>query len=111
MKYMLLFYWDEATAPANEADLYQAWQDVSKDAAAARVLLARNGLKPVSNATTVRVRDGKTLTTDGPFAETHEQFGGYFLVECKDLDEAVAWAAKVPPAWYGSVEIRPLWDQ
>ena len=111
MKYMLLFYWNEATVPADVSELYQAWQDVSRDAAAAGVLLSRNGLKPVSNATTVRVRDGKTLTTDGPFAETHEQLGGYFLVECKDLDEALAWAAKIPTAWYGSVEIRPLWEQ
>lgn len=59
----------------------------------------------------MRVRDGRTLTTDGPFAETHEQFGGYFMLDCKDLDEAISWAAKVPHALYGSVEVRPLWSE
>jgi hypothetical protein len=58
----------------------------------------------------VRVREGKTLLTDGPFAETHEQLGGYFLVECQDLDEALRWAEKIPTATYGSVEVRPLWS-
>src|SRR5665213_333252 len=66
-------------------------------------------LQPVSTATTVRVRDGKTLTTDGPFAETREQLGGYYLVEAKDLDEALAIAAKIPSARYGSIEVRPIW--
>ncbi len=60
-------------------------------------------------ATTVRVRDGKTSTTDGPFAETKEQLGGYYLMECKDLDEAIDYAAKIPGAQWGSVEIRPIW--
>ncbi len=112
MKYMLLFYANEA-APVSEAEqaaLYPAWMDLLKEAKAAGVLLAHNGLAPTSNATTVRVRDHKTLTTDGPFAETHEQLGGFFLVDCQDLDEAVAWAAKVPTARYGSIEIRPQWD-
>jgi len=61
----------------------------------------------------VRVRDGKTLITDGPFAETHEQLGGYYLLDCKDIDEALRWAAKIPSAKYGSVEVRPLnqWSQ
>jgi len=66
-------------------------------------------LKPVDTATTVRVREGKTLTTDGPFAETREQLGGYYLVEAKDIDEAVAIAAKVPTAKHGSIEVRPVW--
>jgi hypothetical protein len=67
----------------------------------------------VADATTVRVRNGETLTTDGPFAETHEQLGGYYLLDCKDLDEAIAWAEKFPTAKYGSIEIRPLnvWSQ
>ncbi len=63
---------------------------------------------PTSSATTVRVRDGKTLTTDGPFAETKEQFGGYYLLECKDLDQAIELAAKIPTARDGSIEVRPL---
>ena len=112
MKYMLLFYASEATPiPAEEqAALYPAWMDLLKEAKQAGVLLANNGLAPTSTATTVRVRDNQTLITDGPFAETHEQFGGYFLLECQDIDEAVAWAAKVPTAKYGSIEIRPQWD-
>jgi hypothetical protein len=67
-------------------------------------------LKPASTATTVRVRGGKTLTADGPFAETREQLGGYYVVEAKDLDEAVSIAAKIPTARSGSIEVRPLWS-
>ena len=70
---------------------------------------AGDRLQPVSTATTVRVRDGKTLTTDGPFAETREQLGGYYLIEAKDLDEALAIAAKIPSARHGSIEVRPIW--
>jgi hypothetical protein len=112
MKYMLLFYSNEAAGvpEADQPGIYADWMKVMKEAEAAGILIANNGLAPVSNATTVRVRDNKTLITDGPFAETHEQLGGFFLVECKDLDEAVAWAAKVPTAKYGSIEIRPQWN-
>ena len=63
-----------------------------------------------SDATTVRVRDGETLTSDGPFAETKEQVGGFFLVDCKDLDEAIEVAAKIPGAAHGSIEVRPIWE-
>jgi hypothetical protein len=66
-------------------------------------------LQPVTSATTVRVRDGKTLTTDGPFAETREQLGGYYLVEAKDLDTALGIAARIPTARVGCVEVRPIW--
>jgi hypothetical protein len=69
---------------------------------------AGDGLQPVSTATTVRVRDGKTLTTDGPFAETREQLGGYYLVEAKDLDTALGLAARIPGARDGSIEVRPV---
>ncbi|MCI0550016.1 MAG: YciI family protein [Anaerolineae bacterium] len=115
MKYLLLMYADESIAPKIPPEeleaVQQAWYSLLKEAKAAGVLISNNGLSPVANATTVRIRDGKTLTTDGPFAETHEQLGGYFLVECKDLDEAITWAAKIPTAKYGSIEVRPLWDQ
>jgi hypothetical protein len=77
---------------------------------ASGVLISSSGVAPDSIATTVRVRNEKTLITDGPFAETHEQLGGYFLVDCKDLDEAIRWAEKIPTAKYGSIEIRPLWS-
>ena len=76
--------------------------------AAAQQLLGGAPLHPTSTATTVRVRDGKTLTTDGPFAETREQLGGYYLVEAKDLDAAVAIAARIPGAKTGSIEVRPI---
>ena len=115
MKYMLLMYANEAQAQDMTEEegqaLYQTWQTLLKEAKDAGVLLAQNGLSPTANSTTVRVRDGQTLCIDGPFAETHEQLGGFFILNCKDLDEAIGWAAKVPHAKYGSVEIRPLWDQ
>lgn len=112
MKYMLLFYANEATAlpEAEQAGLYTEWMDLMKEAKQAGVLLSNGGLAPTSTATTVRVREHKTLTTDGPFAETHEQLAGFFQIEGADLDEAVRWAAKVPTAKYGSIEIRPTWD-
>jgi hypothetical protein len=115
MKYMLLMYANESQAPEYTPEEFQsvaqAWQALGQEAEAAGVLVSSSGLSPVADATTVRVRNGKTLTTDGPFAETHEQLGGYFLLDCKDLDEAIGWAAKIPTAKYGSIEIRPLWSQ
>jgi len=116
MKYMLLMYANEAKAPKTPEEqqaVAQAWYGFGKEAEAAGVLLSNNGLSSVTDATTVRVRDGKTLITDGPFAETHEQLGGYYLFDCKDLDEVIGWAAKIPSAKYGSIEVRPLnqWSQ
>ena len=73
-------------------------------------LLTRLGHQPVAAATSVRVRSGKPVTTDGPFAETKEQLGGFYVLECKDLDEAIGWAAKIPNARNGTIEIRPVWD-
>jgi hypothetical protein len=67
-------------------------------------------LRPISDATTVRLRDGDVLASDGPFAETKEQIGGYFVVDCKDLDQAIEVAAKIPAAAYGSIEVRPIWE-
>ncbi len=112
MKYMLLMYWEELKVPSTPEEQQAAqasWVALLRDAQAAGVLELTGGL-PSGNTTTVRVREGKTLTIDGPFAETHEQLGGYFLLECKDLDEALAWAAKYPAAQYGSIEVRPLWS-
>ena len=71
---------------------------------------AASGSGPTTDATTVRVRDGEVLTSDGPFAETKEQMGGFYLVECKDLDEAIEIAAKIPGARHGSIEVRPIWE-
>jgi hypothetical protein len=114
MKYSLLFYANESEGPQSpeEGDaLAQTWYALLKEAKAAGVLLDHNGFKPVADATTVRLREGKALITDGPFAETHEQLGGFFILDCEDLDEAISWAKKVPHAAHGSVEIRPLWSE
>jgi hypothetical protein len=113
MKYLLLMYAEESKLPPTPEEIQAAWPTwnaLNKEMEAAGVLLGNNGLSSVADATTVRVRDGKTLTTDGPFVETHEQLGGYYLIDCKDLDEAIAWAQKIPTAQYGSVEVRPLWS-
>ena len=114
MKYMLLMYANESFVPETpeeqEAVAPPVWYALMNEMKTAGVLLSNNGLSPVVNATTVRVRDGKTMITDGPFAETHEQLGGFFLLECKDLDEALSWAAKIPSVQYGSIEVRPLWS-
>ena len=72
------------------------------------MLVSNDGLRPATDATTVRVWNGKTVVTDGPFAETHEQLGGYYILDCQDLDDAIRWAAKIPGARYGSVEVRPV---
>jgi hypothetical protein len=115
MKYMLLIYANQAEAPDYTPEemqtASQAWHSLTAEMEAAGVLVANNGLSPVSDATSVRVRGGKTIIADGPFAETHEQLGGYFLLECKDLDEALSWAAKIPGAKWGTIEVRPLWSQ
>ena len=116
MKYMLLLYADESKAPKTPEEYHavaQAWYSFNEEAKTAGVSLSNNGLDPITNATTVRVREGKTLITAGPFAETHEQLGGYYLFDCKDLDEVVHWVQKIPTATYGSIEVRPLnpWSQ
>ena len=111
MKYLLLMYGTESDVPPEELQaLWPAWMALLKEESAAGVLVSNGGLDPTASATTVRMRNGKTLTTDGPFAETHEQLGGYQLVECKDLDEAIKWAARIPTAKYGCIEVRPLWE-
>jgi hypothetical protein len=114
MRYMLLIYNEEASwdamSEAEQGKVFQDYMSYTEDIKTNGQHLAGDPLHPVATATTVRVRDGKTLTTDGPFAETKEQLGGYYLVEAKDLDEAIALAARVPGAHYGSVEVRPVWE-
>ena len=114
MQYLLLICTDEATDQAmspEEASARMAKYGTFGDEMAGRGLL-RGGarLRPTSDATTVRVRDGEVLTFDGPFAETKEQMGGYYVVDCKDLDEAIEVASKIPGAWEGSIEVRPIWE-
>jgi hypothetical protein len=114
MRYALLICTDEHAEQAlspKEASAtlaeYGAW---AEQAATRGVLQGGERLRPTTDATTVRVRDGEVLTSDGPFAETKEQVGGYFIVDCKDLDEAIELAAKIPGARHGSVEVRPIWE-
>ncbi|MHB8375985.1 MAG: YciI family protein [Dehalococcoidia bacterium] len=108
MEYVCLIYVSEG-ADDNDPGLMPAYAAFGEEVARKGVMRGGNRLRPVSTATTVRVRGDKTSTTDGPFAETKEQLGGYFILDCKDLDEALAYAAKIPGAKHGSVEVRPVW--
>jgi hypothetical protein len=113
MQYMALIYGDEEawTAFSDEEresayDLYRAF---ARDAEAAGVMAGGNELGPTRDATTVRVRNDETLVTDGPYAEVKEALGGYFLLECESMDEALDWAARIPGAEHGAVEVRPVY--
>ncbi|MEW6248315.1 MAG: YciI family protein [Nitrospirota bacterium] len=109
MKYMLLIYHDEkALSESERQECYAESLQLAQQLHSNGQYLAANPLHPTSMATSVRVRDGKRLVTDGPFAETHEQLGGYFLIEAKNLDDAIAAAAKIPMARKGTVEVRPV---
>jgi hypothetical protein len=111
MKYLLLIYMGgQAMSDAEREHCYMESTQLAHDLKAKGQYLAANPLHPVSTATSVRVRNGKRLVTDGPFAETHEQLGGYFLIDAKDLDEAIAIAARIPGARVGTVEIRPVME-
>jgi hypothetical protein len=114
MRYVLAIYgseqgWAEATE-AETAAVVAAYDQFTKDIVDRGLFQSGEALQPTSTATTVRVRDGRTLTTDGPFAETKEQLGGYYVVDCKDLDEAIEVAAKIPGASQGSIEVRPVME-
>src|SRR5436305_5529524 len=114
MRYLLMICTEEKAmfdatpevAAASTAG-YMAFQE---EAAKRGVLQGGERLRPTTDATTVRVRDGEVLTSDGPFAETKEQMGGFYLVDCKDLDEAIDVASKIPGARDGSIEVRPIWE-
>lgn len=112
MQYMLLIYGDPAAGPAPDSPQAQAehqrWGAYSEALATAGKMVSGAALQPAETATTVRERGGETLTVDGPFAETKEILAGYYVIEVDDLDEALAWAAKVPNIARGSVEVRPV---
>ncbi|HET6975935.1 MAG TPA: YciI family protein [Pyrinomonadaceae bacterium] len=112
MKYMLLIYHDEpswdALTETERQQVYLEYRTLREELTSRGQFLDGSQLQPITTATTVRVRDSKELVTDGPFAETHEQLGGYFLIEAKDLDEATAIAARIPSARTGTIEVRPL---
>jgi hypothetical protein len=106
VRYMLLICGDEATAAEHAEDGCGGW---TEEMAGRGVLVGGGGLRPPDQATTLRVRDDAVLLHDGPFAETKEQVGGFCLIECADLDEAIEITAKHPAAGYGTIEIRPMW--
>jgi hypothetical protein len=112
MQYLLMVYLNEAEFGKMDAaarkNLTAEYGAFTQSIVQSGHFKAGDGLQPTSTATTVRVRDGKTLTTDGPFAETREQLAGYYLVEAKDLDTALAIAARIPGAKAGSIEVRPV---
>lgn len=112
MDYLLMIYTDEKTDPKpGSPEFQQMLEDYgafTKDVSDKKIMKGGNPLQSISTATTVRVRQGKANTTDGPFAETKEQLGGYYILDCQDLDEAISYAAKIPSAKHGSVEIRPI---
>ena len=114
MKYLCLVCFDEKTLDAMPKEEFEPFSEAH---VALDEELRRNGnsivaeaLQPVSTAVTVRVRNGKLSTTDGPFAETKEQLGGIYLIEARDLNDAIQIAAKIPAAGLGSIEVRPVWD-
>jgi hypothetical protein len=114
MRYLLMICTDESTDSSlspEEGSAQMAEYATFMEAMGQRgVIQGGERLRPTTDATTVQVRDGKVLTADGPFAETKEQIGGYFVVDCADLDEAIALAAGLPGAASGSIEVRPIWE-
>src|SRR3954451_23475299 len=114
MRYLLTIYHDEAViearSPEENVRVGERYFAVADEMREAGVYAGGDGLQAVATATTGRVRDGEPLRTDGPFAETTEKLAGFYLVDCKDLDEAIEWAAKIPGSEVGSVEVRPIMD-
>ena len=112
MQYIVLIYGSEkgwsSMSKAGVEQMYAEYRKYSEDLARAGVIRGGSELKPTSTATTVRVRGGKRQVTDGPFAETKEQLGGFYLAEADNLDEAIAIAAKIPAARFGTIEVRPI---
>ena len=112
MEYLLLIYGNEADinnmSQADHGAMYQDYGRFTQSIVESKNFMAGHRLEPVATATTVRVRDGKRLVTDGPFAETREQLGGFYMIQAKDLDEALAIAERIPSARLGSIEVRPI---
>jgi len=112
MKYLLMIYQDEkqwaGLSESERQKIYAEYGQLRQQLTASGQFIGGSQLQPIATASSVRVRDGKELITDGPFAETHEQLGGYFLIEAKNLDEALAIAARIPSARAGTVEVRPI---
>ena len=113
MQYLLLIYGEEpqeSIPPEAVAAMMREYAAFTQEVRDRGAFIAAEALQPVATATTVRIRDGQTITTDGPFAETKEALGGFYLIEARDLDEAIELATKIPAAREGSIEVRPIWD-
>lgn len=114
MLYLALIYTEEqepsTVDPKQIAEISSQYNALTEQARNAGVMVAGEALQPTTTATTVHVEGDKTITTDGPFAETREALGGFYLFECKDLDDAIEWAAKIPGARFGHIEVRPVLD-
>jgi hypothetical protein len=112
VQYLLLIYGDQSASQSMSEEemgqVMQAYGAYTQELEQSGHMVGGNALQPIQAATTVRVRNDETLTTDGPFAETKEQLGGYYLVDVDSLDEALEWAAKIPGARHGSIEVRPI---
>jgi hypothetical protein len=112
VQYLLLIYGDqngwESMSEEERGQVFQAYGTFTQELEDSGSMVGGNALQPTDTATTVRVRNDETLTTDGPFAETKEQLGGYYLVDVNSIDEALEWASKIPGARHGSVEVRPV---
>jgi len=114
MQYLLMVYGNEAAMKDRSKEeldrVLGAFTAYTEAVKSAGVLVGSNRLRPISTATTVRVADGKTQVLNGPYAETREQLGGYYLIDVPDLDAALSWAARCPATEYGTVEVRPIWE-
>jgi len=114
MRYLLTICEDEkryeSLSPEQSSAIMEEYNTFGQEMGSRGVLQGGARLRPTSDATTVRVNDGDVLTSDGPFAETKEQIGGYYVVDCKDLDEAIEVASKIPAARSGAIEVRPIWE-
>jgi hypothetical protein len=112
MEYLALIYADEGAwermSESERASAYELYAEFSRAAADAGVLVGGDELGPTASATTIRVRESRQLVTDGPYAEVKEALGGYFILDCPTFDEAVEWAARIPAAEHGAVEVRPV---
>ena len=114
MKYLLLIYTNEseweAKSPAEQAGVLREHGALDEELVRTGKYKTADALQPTRTATTVRVRDGKTLVVDGPFTETKEQLAGFYVVDARDIDDAIAIASRIPPARWGAVEVRPIWE-
>jgi hypothetical protein len=118
MRYLILIYenekafqeWTEKVGEQGMNAEMQQWFDYTERMKASGAYIAGEALQPTTTATTVRIKGGKPITTDGPFAETKEQLGGFYMLDCKDLDEAIKWAGQIPSIGRGPVEVRPIME-